>query len=439
MAEINETALDGYPNIIPFDSSQKIIEQMKKDICKIKIGEEQGTGFFCKIPFPNSYNMLPVFITNNHVINEDFLFKDNNKFTVRIKEEKKEKEIYLNNRMKYTNKDFDITIIEIYEKDEIKSFLDLDDKIINDIIDDTDENHEFVDETIYIIQYPEGQLSVSYGILQKIFEDKKYNFIHKCSTRRGSSGSPILNSKNKIIGIHKKGTNKYNIGTFLNSPIKEFIKQYYFNKDNKFQNNIYKNLYSELEESLKINQKINSYNLFPKVNKINWGKGGKRGGFEYKPPYGWIGIGLNVMNKYDNKNSDWLGNDGNKNEWAVAYWGIGGETIKYIAKGKFLAGRMKIYKDYDDIFHPGMKVGSGVIFFQNPKRLDELAQLNEKNNHLFDINGKKYVIALMVRVKPDKIRCPNGDDNLNDIWVLNSSNDEVRPYRILFKEIKNMK
>ena len=50
MAEINETALDGYPNIIPFDSSQKIIEQMKKDICKIKIGEEQGTGFFCKIP-----------------------------------------------------------------------------------------------------------------------------------------------------------------------------------------------------------------------------------------------------------------------------------------------------------------------------------------------------------------------------------------------------
>ena len=96
MAEINETALDGYPNIIPFDSSQKIIEQMKKDICKIKIGEEQGTGFFCKIPFPNSYNMLPVFITNNHVIDENFLFKDNNKFTVRIKEEKKEKEIYLN-------------------------------------------------------------------------------------------------------------------------------------------------------------------------------------------------------------------------------------------------------------------------------------------------------------------------------------------------------
>ena len=100
MDEIKETALDGYPNIIPFDSSQKIIEQMRKDICKIKIGEEQGTGFFCKIPFPNFNNMLPVIITNNHVINEDFLFNDNNKFTIKIKDEKKEKEIYLNIQIK---------------------------------------------------------------------------------------------------------------------------------------------------------------------------------------------------------------------------------------------------------------------------------------------------------------------------------------------------
>ena len=76
MEEIKETILVGYPiYIIPFDCSQKIIEQMRKDICKIKIGEEQGAGFFCKIPFPNMDNMLPVLIINNHVINEDVLFK----------------------------------------------------------------------------------------------------------------------------------------------------------------------------------------------------------------------------------------------------------------------------------------------------------------------------------------------------------------------------
>ena len=58
-----------------------------------------------------------------------------------------------------------------------------------------------------------------------IFEDGKYNFCHRCSTRGGSSGSPILNLSNKVIGIHKECTNKYNKGTFLDYPIKDFIKK----------------------------------------------------------------------------------------------------------------------------------------------------------------------------------------------------------------------
>ena len=345
MEEIKETVLTGYPNIIPFDCTQKIIDQMKKDICKIKIGEEQGTGFFCKIPFPNKDNMLPVLITNNHVINADVLFKENEKFEIKIKEEKNGKEINLNNRKKYTNKDYDITIIEIKEKDEIKSFLELDDKIINDIINNNDENDDYIDETLYIIQYPEGQLSVSYGILQNIFVDKKYNFNHKCCTRRGSSGSPILNLKNKIIGIHKEGTNKYNKGTFLNYPIKEFIKQNYTNEsENKLKNDNdnFSELFSELEKGLMLECKLDQDLFYSKANKINWGNGGKRGGFEYNPPHGWIGIGLKVLGKYDGGNDDWLGNDGNKNEWAVAYYPIGGEYIKNILRDGFFVERMQI-------------------------------------------------------------------------------------------------
>ena len=55
-------------------------------------------------------------------------------------------------------------------------------------------------------------------------KDKEYNFNHKCCTKGGSSGSPILNMNNKLIGIHKEGIkNKYNKGLFLNYPIKEFI------------------------------------------------------------------------------------------------------------------------------------------------------------------------------------------------------------------------
>ena len=230
--------------------------------------------------------MLPVLITNNHVINEDVLFKENKKFKIKIKEEKNEIEINLNKRMKYTNKDYDITIIEIKEEDEIKSFLELDDKIINDIINNSDENNDYIDETLYIIQYPEGQLSVSYGILQNIFIDKKYNFNHKCCTRRGSSGSPILNLKNKIIGLHKEGTNKYNKGTFLNYPIKQFTKQNYENESKnkiKNDNDNFSEFFSELEEGLSYACKLDSHLICSKGNKINWGNGGKREDLNISP------------------------------------------------------------------------------------------------------------------------------------------------------------
>ena len=223
MEEQKESVLNNYPNIISYDCLKKIIEQMERNICKVNIGEEQGTGFFCKIPFPNQDKILPVIITNNHVINRDALNKD--KIELGIKNEETMKVIKLNNRMKYINEEYDITIIEIKEEDNINNYLELDDLIINEIINNQNKNEIYKNEAIYIIQYPENKLlSVSYGILDNIYEDKKYNFKHKCNTKGGSSGSPLLNiNNNKIIGIHKEGNKQYN-GTFLNYPIKEFIK-----------------------------------------------------------------------------------------------------------------------------------------------------------------------------------------------------------------------
>ena len=202
-----ESILTGYPNFIPLECAKKITEQMEKNICKIKIGNEQGTGFFCLIPFPDNKNMLPVFITNNHIINKEFLYKKDNIISIDIEEEENTREINLNERMKYTNEEIDITIIEIKKEDNIKNYLELDEKIL-------------------IIQYPKGKLSVSLGIIDNIYEDKKYNFIHKCSTEGGSSGSPILSLNNKVLGIHKEGVyNNFNKGAFLNYAIKEFIKE----------------------------------------------------------------------------------------------------------------------------------------------------------------------------------------------------------------------
>ena len=208
------------------DKKEKIKEQMERNICKINIGNSQGTGFFTKIPFPDLNNMLPVFITNNHIIDNEILYKNDIKIKIDIYDELDIKEIDLNNRIKYTNKEYDITIIEIKKEDKINNYLELDEIIINDIINNINKNKIYINETIYIIQYPENKLSVSYGILENIYMDKKYNFNHKCSTKGGSSGSPILNINNKIIGIHKEGNNnkQYNKGTFLNYPIKEFIQ-----------------------------------------------------------------------------------------------------------------------------------------------------------------------------------------------------------------------
>ena len=95
MAEYKESLLNGYQNVISYECTKKIIEQMERDICKINIGMNQGTGFFTKIPFPNENKMLPVLITNNHVINNDILNKDNMNIELDIKKEEKAKEIIL--------------------------------------------------------------------------------------------------------------------------------------------------------------------------------------------------------------------------------------------------------------------------------------------------------------------------------------------------------
>jgi hypothetical protein len=79
MVEIEKSIINDSPTTIHFDCIITLTEQMKRGICKIKLGEKQGTVFFCKIPFPNMDNMLPVFITNHHLLNEQILNKENQK------------------------------------------------------------------------------------------------------------------------------------------------------------------------------------------------------------------------------------------------------------------------------------------------------------------------------------------------------------------------
>ena len=80
---------------------------MEKCVCKIILERSEGTGistgFFCKIPFPDKNNMLPVLITGDLVEGENIF---PNEICININKEKFPKIINLNNRMKYINKEF---------------------------------------------------------------------------------------------------------------------------------------------------------------------------------------------------------------------------------------------------------------------------------------------------------------------------------------------
>ena len=107
-----------------------IIDQMEKYICKIKIGDKFGNGFLCKIPYPDNNHLLPVLITCNHIIDKQLLSIKENIIFIIFNKGKNSRAIELRNRRVYTNKDYDITIIEIKQnKDKIKNFLDLDDNM----------------------------------------------------------------------------------------------------------------------------------------------------------------------------------------------------------------------------------------------------------------------------------------------------------------------
>ena len=166
-----------------------------------------------------------------------------------------------------------------------------------------------------------------------------------------------------------------------------------------------------------------------------WGIGESRGGKPYYPPLGWIGIGLNVLGKYDNGNDDWIGMINIPNEWCVAYHGVGRDQssneVKSITgkiiNSEFKAGKIQAHEYCNNINKPGTKVGIGVYCTPNI----ETASIYSGES---TINGKTYKTVLMVRVKPSIIRqCDcNG---AKDYWVVNGTKDEIRPYRILYKEV----
>ena len=263
------------------ESTQKILKQMKNCICKVKNNQIIGTGFFCRIPYKNN-TKINVLITSYQII-DDFYLNQNNQINLLLNDYNELKIINLDpSRKKFSTKDFNTTIIEIKQSDNITNYLELDDNLFSNNSKSLYENG-----SIYMLQYLNGgNASVSYGILNEL---NGFNIKHTCSAESCSSGAPILNiSNNKTIGISLYNNNmniNYNEGIYLKYAIENFIntsqiqEQQMFNMQNNnlpFMgiNNFNPNMMNLMPNMMMMNNNINlmpnmmmnnDFNLMPNM------------------------------------------------------------------------------------------------------------------------------------------------------------------------------
>ena len=160
-----------------------------------------------------------------------------------------------------------------------------------------------------------------------------------------------------------------------------------------------------------------------------------RGGEKYNVPIGWIGFGLEVLNRYENDN--WLGNDGKEGEWAAAYHGFGKSysgnnlknLIKTIVHDNLRPGSGQACSGSYDKRHPGKICGNGVYITPN---------INVAHGYagILPLGKKTYNIIIMVRVNTKYIREP---EYAQDYWIIDGNSNQLRPYRLLIKETEGFR
>jgi hypothetical protein len=198
------------------------IENMENSIYLIKIGKFSGTVFFIEIPIPSSENPMRGLMTNNHVLNENCLRSGESFELYKYKSNKTEsKRIQMTDKnFVFTSEFIDVTFIEL--SDEII-------KEINPYFLKPSNRDNGIDEPIQIFQFPNNTFSISFG---KIKELHGFNYYHDVSTDKGSSGSPLLNEKYEVVGVHKSSIKEKNMNVAVKySEIEFAIRTLYDNKE----------------------------------------------------------------------------------------------------------------------------------------------------------------------------------------------------------------
>ena len=349
-SERRNEVLTGQNNLTQIDTN---IYSVIKSVCKIVINISSiGTGFFIKLRKNNKdfYCLM----TNEHVVTKN-LIDSKEKIVIYFDGQNKRREIILNENKRYIRDyryiDLDVTIVQILKEDDIDK-----DYFLLPYIGDC---NQLMNYKIYIVQFPEGNLSYCKGELTDI---DKFELTHNVSTLPGSSGSPIfLENTTKVIGIHKCGAinlNK-NFGDFIYPIIEDdkiYIKKklYYFlgfgkiKYDGEFFNDKFDGVGKYYYEN-------DEYYIGQFKNGLKNGKG-----IEYYP---------NGNIKYD------------------------GEFVddKYEGNGKYI---YKNGESYRGKFKNGFLHGKGVYYYENGKICYEGDFINDKyegNGRYNYTNGEYYI------------------------------------------------
>ena len=212
----SEKIIQNFPEPITIDNISTINEQMNKCVCKIITKNSKGTGFLIKMN--HKKKEIHALITSSFLLDD---IKENDQIQLLFNCNIENKTITINkDRKKHINKELEIAVIEILEKDNINNYFELDD-IFKENIDNF-----YMRKSIYIIHYTENVL-ISFGILQNLHNNE---IMHLCKLEEGSSGGPIINlSNNKVIGMHIGGSKHkkyfFNKGVFLKEPLDLFQKE----------------------------------------------------------------------------------------------------------------------------------------------------------------------------------------------------------------------
>ena len=264
----------------------------------------------------------------------------------------------------------------------------------------------------------------------KAYSNFGKNIIDKNKNERERFKNDLKSNLNKI---YSRVQVIFQSNEFNNLDEKEFLNKFKNENDEDFKELKYlKEIHTDV---LMSGCKLSKNLLDSRGNKTEgWSIGEKRGNKPYDPPLGWIGIGLKVIDKYED--NDWIAYDNREGEWCVAYHGVArglsSNEVKKITgiiyKTRFKPGSGQCHENCDDIFHPGIKVGRGVYCFPR-------IEVAERNAGISEINGIKYKTVLMNRVKPNAIRQCDCTKDEDFYWVIDGTPDEIRPYRILYKKV----